>query len=113
MGFDAEDNMMLLCRFDAPRKFVATALPGVGWFLDLEINAWQGGDVARPAGRRIVERLKKPITCPTPARRFRMIDGVSNEARIHLQEHIGAAQAALSQLASKLKARPRRRFEHL
>src|SRR5882724_4436038 len=104
MGFDAEVDAMLIRLFDAPRQFVATALPGVGRFLVVEINTWQRGDMPCASGRGIVQRFEKPVLRATSPCRFGMIDRVRNETGVRLEKHVGAAEAAVGELAGELSA---------
>src|SRR5438876_1007122 len=101
MSLDAKGDFIFFGLFDAPSQFGAGAAPGVSRSFPVKIHAWQRGDVPGAGSLGVVQRAGKPITSAAAAGCFGMVYGKGNKIRGHLQEDIGATQAAVTQLSTK------------
>ena len=111
MGFYAEDDALLPGLRDAPRKLIASALPGVRGLFIVELNSRQRGNVFRAAGGGVIKCFQKPLARMTTTRCFRMIHRVGDEAGIHLEKNISATEAAVGEFAAELLSGLARRLE--
>jgi len=89
---------------DSPRQLIATARPGFGRFFAFKVNAGKRRDVLRAACCCVIKSLQKSFAGVSAPCRVRLVDRITHKAAIELKKHIGAAEAAVSQLAAKLRA---------
>jgi hypothetical protein len=78
---------------DAPGQLGGRAGQRVLGRLLLEVGAGQHRDVARPAGRGVVEGPLEPVARLRPPRGLGVVDGVGHEVGVELQEDVGRHQA--------------------